>query len=187
MKWLKGNKEHFNQVELINAKEDKYSVKLSPRDYTPVKTEESGESDTSNVEYLEVIDCGIQSTAKLKEHLLNLLIEYDSSDEVNLFYYQGVKKWIAVNTRNSVYHSCELLEKTGVTDYTLWIDDKAVSIPITIVKAFLSELENYALTCFNKTKEHEANINQLKTRKDILEYNISDGYPTPINFDNYLQ
>lgn len=186
MKWLKANSNNFNQVELVNENDEKYSVKLSPRAYTAEQSEDEEIQDDSNLEYLEVIDKGIQSTSKIRNHLLNLLQKYDSSDEVNVFYFGGKKYWIDVNKRNAIYHSCELFEADGKNTYELWIDDNPVNLPTHVIKTFLKDLENYAVSCYNITAEHAVNIKNLKTRESILSYDISKNYPTPISFDSYF-
>ena len=186
MKWLKGKSTNFNQIELVNEKKGKYVIKLSPRPYTPVNTEDEEQEDTCDIEYVEVVDTGIQSVDKVKQHLLDVLKEYDFSDEVNVFYYNGKKQWIDVNKRNAIYHACELAELDGYVSYELWVDDVPVMLPISVVKTFLKDLERYAKLCYNATALHTADIKRLTNIKDILNYNICTGYPQVIYFNDYI-
>lgn len=185
MEWLKGNGANFDQIELVSQKKNKYAIKLSPRPYLlPVDTASEGE-ESSDIEYVEVIDTGIQSVDKVKQHLLNVLKEYDSSDEVNVFYFNGTKHWIDVNKRNAIYHSCDLFEKDGIDTYSLWVDNALVSLPISTVKKFLADLEKYAKSCYDVTASHAANIKNLTKIEDILKYNVTTGYPAAIELNTY--
>lgn len=184
MEWLKGNSTNFDQIELVSQKKNKYAIKLSPRPYLPVDTE-GEEEEYNDIEYIEVIDTGIQSVDKVKQHLLNVLKQYDSSDEVNVFYFNGTKHWIDVNKRNAIYHICDLLEKDGTETYSLWVDNEPVSLPISTVKNFLADLEKYAKSCYDTTASHAANIQNLKKIEDILKYNVTTGYPIAIELNTY--
>lgn len=185
MEWLIGNSANFDQIELVSQKKNKYAIKLSPRPYLlPVDTEGEGE-ESSDIEYIEVIDTGIQSVDKVKQHLLNVLKEYDSSDEINVFYFNGTKHWIDVNKRNAIYHSCDLFEKDGIETYSLWVDNALVSLPISTVKKFLADLEKYAKSCYDVTAAHAANIKNLTKIEDILKYNVTTGYPAAIELNTY--
>ncbi len=188
MIWLKGNSANFNQIELVNKKQNKYAIKLSPRSYTPNNNEASinEQEDNNDIEYIEIISIGIQSVDKIKKHLLDALNEYDSSSEVNVFYFNNKTYWLDVNTRNAIYHSCELFEKSGMTMYKLWLDDVYVMLSIDNLKEFLIDLEKYAKRCYDVTAEHKAEIIKLDKIEDILNYNISLEYPDPIELDEYI-
>jgi hypothetical protein len=45
----------------------------------------------------------------------------------------------------------------------------------------LSQLELYALSCFNKTAEHKAMVQSLESVEEVESYDYKTGYPEKLN------
>lgn len=179
MNWLKGKKEDYAPFELVNEKKSKYYIKLSPKPFSPVE-----EGDDSNVQYLSVVHIGgIPTTYDLKQMLINLQKEYDNSDEVNCFIIDGEKAWADKATRVGLINSCNTYEVKNKPLYPLWINGKVHNLPPAVIKAFLLDLEDYAIDCYNVKEQHLAEISALTTRDAILNYDVSNGYPEKIVLD----
>jgi len=182
MNWLKGRKEDIVPVELIDVKRNTYSVKYAVRDYTPSE-EEISEGFVPDCEYLEYIHTGNMNTFELKQLLLASMVEFDESDEVNAFFINGVKAWVSRDDRVSLMNSIKILEEAGTTEYTVWLNGISYTLPITFIKDFLVQVEQYAMACYNVTEQHKADINALNNRNAILNYKIHTGYPPMLNFN----
>ena len=117
-----------------------------------------------------------------KEMLVQLQKEYDKSDEVNCFLFNGEKAWLDKETRVGLVNSCDVREKKGYDDYTVYFNGQAVTLPITVIRQILDDVEEYAMSCYAVTEQHLAEIAALATRKDILEYDITKGYPPKLEF-----
>ena len=121
-------------------------------------------------------------TAIAKEMLVQLQKEYDKSDEVNCFLFGGEKAWLDKDTRVGLVNSCDVREKKGHDDYTVYFNGQPVTLPITLIRQILDDVEDYAMSCYAVTEQHLAEIAALATRKDILEYDITQGYPSKLEF-----
>jgi len=184
MNWIKGRKEDIINVELIDVKRNTYSIKYAVRDYTPSEEERSEEhSIIPDCEYLEFIHTGNMNTFELKQLLLASMVEFDESDEVNAFFINGAKAWVSRDDRVSLMNSIKILEEAGTTEYTVWLNGISYTLPITFIKDFLVQIEQYAMSCYNVTEQHKADINALNNRNAILNYKIHTGYPPMLNFN----
>lgn len=182
MNWIKGKKEDIVPVELIDVKRNTYAVKYAVRDYTPSE-EEISKGFTPDCEYLEKIYTGNPNTMTLKLLLFESQNEYDNSDEVNCFYINGEKGWVTKADRVGLVNSITVLEAAGITEYTVWLNGKSYTLPTSVLKTFLGEVELYAMRCYEVTQQHIADIDALNSRADILNYKIHTGYPAKIEFD----
>lgn len=179
MEWLKGNKENLNPIECVSVKKAKYFVKLSPKPYTPTE-----EGDTADTQYLSVVHLGAPTTYDIKQMLIRLQKDYDESDEVNCFYVDGKNSWIDKATRVGLVNTCAVLKADGETKYKLWLNNTPYELPITFIEQLLHKIEKYAIECYQVKETHLAEIDKLKTREEILTYNISKGYPKKISIDS---
>ena len=183
MNWIKGIKEDIVPVELIDVKRNTYSVNYAVRDYTPSQEEIDEGMFIPNCEYLEKTYTGKPNTSTLKTLLLETQEEYDNSDEVNCFYINGEKGWVTKADRVGLVNSITVLEAAGINEYTVWLNGKSYTLPTSVLKSFLGEVELYAMHCYEVTQRHIAEISALTSRDEILNYKITIGYPAKIEFD----
>jgi len=106
--------------------------------------------------------------------------EYDTSDAVNAFMYQGQEMWLPRETRVSLMNTAHILgdDKT----MTLWFGTFSVELPVTQVKVMLSAIEQYAFACYNVTAQHKSEVLGLESIEEVVAYDITKGYPEKLSF-----
>lgn len=114
---------------------------------------------------------------------------YDSSNEVNscVISYMGQEMpyWANKTERSVLKTAVEDCLKVGRTTYRLDIRDLGISIPINceLLLTMLSQLEVYAIDCYNKTTDHIYAVKNLTTVEDIENYNYREDYPEKLKFE----
>lgn len=115
--------------------------------------------------YLQILE------AKIKD--------YDSSLEVNSFLIENKPFWLDKATRVGLMH----LANCSTDDIQLVLGDQVLTLPVDVVKNFLSKLEVYAGKCYLQTQKHLLALKNLKTIEDIINYDYTKGYPDKIVFE----
>lgn len=174
MRWLKFNRDNILNIESLGY--GKYALNLSQKDYTS-----EDEADTNNVQCLQVIVNKYPSTFDIQQELIKLQKEYDEGDEVNAFIVNGVTGWMDKNTRNSLKETLNVVENVGQSTYTLWLGSMSLTLETGVIRAFLNNLELYAIQCYQNTQRHLADIESINNRDDLFKYDISAGYPDKLN------
>lgn len=101
---------------------------------------------------------------------------YDTSSDVNSFYYNNEKYWFSKEIRTSLQN----LANSSSEDITLVLGNNLVKLSTDKVKEFLSQLEVYAGKCYVNTAKHLQSIKNLKTIEDLINYDYTSGYPSKI-------
>ena len=122
------------------------------------------------------------SLEEIKEVKLMDLMNYDSSENVNLFYYNNIPLWLDKETRVGLVNSCNSLELTGGKTINIWYNDIYFTLSVNECKRLLADLEVYAIECYNITAQHKVNIENLTTREDVKTYDFTTGYPEKLHF-----
>lgn len=104
---------------------------------------------------------------------------YDTSDNVNIFYYKNVPCWLDKNTRVGLYH----LATCSPEHITVALGTEIITLPVEHAKAFLAALEVYAGECYLMTAKHLIAIKELKSIEDIVNYDYTKGYPDKISLN----
>ena len=112
---------------------------------------------------------------------LEEITKYDVSSAVNGFYYQGNEYWLDKDTRVGLMNSTTILKEAGETNTSLWLGNLHIVIPVDDVIAKLSQLEVYALECYNVTAQHKVAVSGLQTIEEVKAYDITSGYPTKLD------
>lgn len=117
-----------------------------------------------------------------KQYIIEEIIRYDSSGEVNEFYIQGIPVWLDKATRAGLMlrFNSELALKKDTT--TLWYEGHSFTLPLNTAMQMLYALEVYASECYDNTQLHLANVEKLETLEEIKEYDYTVGYPEKLNF-----
>lgn len=187
MKQIKVNKDKFKQVRLVNKKTDRYFVYLSPVAVEPKETAGTDEvpdyEKDLNTLFIQTECFGYPSTYKLRELLADVQKEYDSSNVVNRFLFEGKEYWFDKTLRLSIANSFNILKNNNKTIGTIWLGTIECHIDIEYMLEFLNKLELYAIECNNVTNSHLKAISKLDTPQDILNYNVTAGYPEPLVMD----
>lgn len=179
MKWLKVNSSTYNRMQYSSDNKVVFYY-LSPKSFIP--------TNDYDINYnCEVVSIGVNKTLcdyDLKQLVINIQKEYDKSDDVNCFIFNGKKYWFDKDTRLGLINSLNVQENIGQTTTTLWIGNISVNVSIEYIREFLKNLELYAIECFNVTQTHLNEINSIDNRDELFEYNITTSYPEPIEFDS---
>lgn len=122
------------------------------------------------------------SLEDIKTKRIEDLMNYDSSNHVNMFTYNGYPIWLDKATRVGLKLRIEAELVNEKTTTSLWYDGHEFTIPIVIVKKMLYDLEIYASECYDNTQRHAAAINALTTVEEVMDYNFITGYPDKLNF-----
>lgn len=104
---------------------------------------------------------------------------YDTSSNVNSFYYKGKEYWLDKATRVGLQN----LANCSSGPLSLLLGDEIIELELDKAKQFLSDLEIYAGKCFVNTNKHLIAIKSLKTIEDIINYNYTSGYPDKITLN----
>ena len=112
--------------------------------------------------------------------------EYDSSPAVNGFYVSGFSMWLDKATRTSLAYTIDVEETAGGQITKLWYDSLppvSFDLPISLMRAMLSQLEQYAKQTYNVTQAHKAAVFNLNTINEVENYEYTTGYPEKLNFE----
>ena len=118
-----------------------------------------------------------------KSMMIRRIKEYDTSEEVNVFFLNESPAWLDKDTRVGLMNSITIEKSVGLINTTLWLGTQSYTLPIDLAIGFLAQLEIYAKECYNKTAEHLANIEKLTLSEEVLEYNYKEGYPEKLRIN----
>lgn len=177
MRWINIKKDELIGLECINPKNDKHILRLSPNS----KNMEKLEQDDSDARIVSIIVKNKPTLFDIKNHLLSLQKEYDSSIEVNCFLLNNKKVWLDKATRVGLFNILNLEKSSGLEVTTLWFNTMSVKVNVDKALTLLTAVEMYAKKCYDNTQKHCAEIQQLKTIEDCLAYDITKGYPDILN------
>ena len=107
---------------------------------------------------------------------------YDSSDEVNIFYIQGLPVWLDKATRAGLKLRFEAELAMKEENTTLWYGNQSFTLQLNMAIQMLYAIEVYASKCYDNTQKHLANVDKLETLEEIIEYDYYTGYPEKLNF-----
>lgn len=115
--------------------------------------------------------------AQAKEAKVQEIERYDTSDKVNGFKLNGQTFWLDKATRVGLMNSTTIAKGMGNATTDLWLGEVKLTIDCDKVIRLLGGIEMYALECFNTTARHKAEVNDLKTVKEVEAYDVTEGYP----------
>lgn len=115
---------------------------------------------------------GMEKNVKLQE-----ITEYDVSDNVNVFEFEGVTTWLNKETRVGLVNSITIEKTAHKETTTLYLNDVAYTIPVDVALSMLSELELYAIGCYRTTEEHKAAVLAETVIENVTNFDITADYP----------
>lgn len=110
------------------------------------------------------------------------ITRYDSSDDVNIFYIQGLPVWLDKATRAGLKLRFEAELAMKEENTTLWYGNQSFTLQLNMAIQMLYAIEVYASKCYDNTQKHLANVDKLETLEEIIEYDYHTGYPEKLNF-----
>ena len=102
---------------------------------------------------------------------------YDTSNKVNGFVLNGMTVWLDKATRVGLMNSTTIAKAAGQETTTLWLGEVKLEVECDKAIQLLSALEMYALECFNVTAAHKKAVSELKTIKEVEEFDVTADYP----------
>lgn len=140
----------------------------------------------AEIKYLIRVDFGLEAEdtplSKQKRKLINEIDAYDTSDEVNSFFLNGIKVWLNKDTRVGLMNSLTIEKNSGKEESTLWFNNICIIINCDAAIQMLSALELYALSCYNVTAQHRVAVQNLTTLDAAIAYDYTTGYPEKLSF-----
>ena len=177
MRWINIKSEELVGLECINPKNDKHILRLSPNS----KNLEKDEQDNNDTRIVSIIVNNKPTLLDIKNYLLSLQKEYDSSIEVNCFVLNDKKVWLDKSTRVGLFNILNLEKANKIETTTLWFNTISVEVDVDKALTLLTAVEIYAKKCYDNTQKHYAEIKQLDTIESCLKYDITTGYPDILN------
>lgn len=120
-------------------------------------------------------------TERARENKLMEIDAYDNSNQVNIFYLAGQPLWLDAQTRQTLRISIESYQTMGIESVTKWFNDQQYTFPTVAWLQMLVALEVYAAEALNVTEAHRSAVRHLTSRIEIDEYDVTAGYPEPLN------
>ena len=117
-----------------------------------------------------------------RDNLLLEIINYDSSDNVNMFFIGELPMWLDKNTRAGLLLRFQAEKASGLNSTTLWYNGMQFPLGVDTAIEMLYAIELYASACYDNTQMHISNISKLTTNKEIEEYDYKVGYPEKLYF-----
>lgn len=117
-----------------------------------------------------------------KRHKIEEINRYDSSEDVNIFYIQGLPVWLDKATRAGLKLRFEAELESAKTETTLWYEGQQFPLNLEMAIKMLYAIEVYASACYDNTQLHLANVNKLTTIEELKNYDHREGYPEKLNF-----
>lgn len=117
-----------------------------------------------------------------KQNLYINILNYDSSEFVNIFYIGEMSMWLDKNTRAGLLLRFQAEKASGLENTTLWYNGIQFPLGVDLAIQMLFAIELYASACYDNTQRHIGNINNLTTSQEIENYDYKIGYPDKLHF-----
>ena len=118
-----------------------------------------------------------------KNRIIDDILVYDSSENVNIFYVNQIPMWLDKSTRAGLMLRLQSEYAIGLSETTLWYNYMQFKLPIENALQMLCEIEIYASRCYDNTQLHISSVKRLNNIDDIKNYNYRIGYPEALRFE----
>ena len=108
---------------------------------------------------------------------------YDTSEAVNQFSVGDNQIWLDKSMRVGLNNSISKEIEIGREETTLWYDMLSFTIPCQTAMQMLTQLEIYALQCYNVTAQHKVRVKNAETLEELKNYDYRAGYPEKLHFN----
>ena len=117
-----------------------------------------------------------------KEYMIEEIIRYDSSVEVNVFYINDKELWLDKATRVGLKLRFDAEMANGQTNTTIWYEGTPFNLELANALQMLNAIELYASACYDNTQSHIASINAIEDIETLKNYDYRTGYPEKLRF-----
>ena len=128
-------------------------------------------------EYQEPVPTEAEKLEQSKADKIAEIVAYDTSSSVNGFILNGMLVWLDKATRVGLMNSTTIAKSAGKQTTTLWLGGIKLVVDCDKAIQLLSDLEMYALDCFNVTESHKQAVSELTTIEEVEAYDYKAGYP----------
>lgn len=118
-----------------------------------------------------------------KEHVINDIIIYDSSDNVNIFYINNIPLWLDKITRAGLMMRLQAELSKNITETSIWYNSFEFKLLVNDAINMLYSIEIYASKCYDVTQQHIKNINNMTSEEELKFYNYQINYPEKLFFN----
>lgn len=123
-----------------------------------------------------------EKLATAKAEKIAQIETYDASPAVEQFTINGTPMWLNHEVRQQIKTSVEAYIATGKETVTKIFDGIEYTFPCETWLQMLAALEVYAAEALNTTERHKINVYQMTRRKDVEDYDYTEGYPAKLEF-----
>jgi hypothetical protein len=128
----------------------------------------------------EFTDAELLQDAIVKK--LQEITDYDNSQNVNAFTYNGITAWFDADERKSYEQSILSCETLGITTINVPISGSVVTMNVADAKVMLAKIHLYADACYLVTMQHKQQVSKLSSVTDVEAFDITKDYPTKLAF-----
>lgn len=128
----------------------------------------------------------VESIESIKQRVVQKIVDYDKSENVNSFLFNGQKVWLDKATRVGLMNSTTICKNLGKTHTSLWLRGQQYIIECDKMIHLLELLENYALECYNVTEQHKAEVESMFDADELEKYDLAKDYPEPLEIGGML-
>lgn len=139
------------------------------------------------LEYVEPEPTPAELLERARQNKLADIDAYDISPNVNEFTINGQPLWLDAPLRQQLRISIDAFKATGAQTVTKWFNGIEYTFPTDQWITMLNLLEVYAANALNVTEAHKAAVMLLDSIEAIEEYDITEGYPQKIEFNNTIE
>lgn len=113
---------------------------------------------------------------------LQEITDYDNSQNVNAFIYNGIVAWFDADERKSYEQSILSCETLGITTINVPISENIVNMKVSDAKIMLAKMHLYADACYLVTMQHKSEVSKMTSVAEVEAYDITKGYPDKLAF-----
>lgn len=117
-----------------------------------------------------------------KAQKLEEIVIYDTSENVNGFFYNEVFMWLDRETRATLRNTIDSLKIMGRQTLNIWYNEINITLSIQEAEYLLAALEVYATDCYNVTAIHKLYVSNLTNIEDVNAFDVSADYPQRLHF-----
>ena len=128
----------------------------------------------------------VESIESIKARVIQKIVDYDESENVNSFLINGQKEWLHNAKRVSLMNSTTIRKNIGKSHTSLWLKGQQYIIECDKMIHLLELLENYALECYNVTEMHKVEVESMYDAEELEAYDLAKDYPEPLEIGGML-
>lgn len=177
-------KKYFKEINGKNVYKTRQQITISKNGMTTYNPSEEMIFEDGWTEYVPVVEEPTEEELfnREKEHMIEEITRYDSSEEVNIFYVQDIPMWLDKATRAGLMLRFQAETAIGETETSLWYNSMEFKLPIETATQMLYAIEVYASKCYDKTQYHIAEVSKITDIDELRHYDYRLDYPEKLSF-----